>query len=100
MGSELCLELGIGCMPAGEQNVGPCQCRLVVVGQATVLMVVVDLGNERFAESGLTGRDESDLASQPAVGDSGVAEPDQFLDVFADLASGPQRRVQAIESLA
>ncbi len=81
-----------------EDDIGPCQRRPVVLREVTVLVIVGDFGNQFLAESGLTGRDESDLLSQSAVGDSGVAQPHQFLDVFSDGSPGPQGGVEAIEA--
>ena len=75
------LEFVIGFRAPSQQVVGPRQCHLVLLGQITLLMIVGDVVDEFFGETGLTGLIKSNLASKAAVGDSCIAEPHQFLDV-------------------
>ena len=75
------LELGALFGTAGKQVVGPLECGFVPCGQIAARIVVGDVIDKIFGETGLTGLVEADLASKPAVGDSGVAQPDQLLDV-------------------
>lgn len=50
-------------------------------------MVIGDVIDEIFGETGLTGLVKADLSSKAAVGHSGVAQPHEFFDVDADSAS-------------
>lgn len=69
-----------------------------MLGEIAFVVFVGDVGDPIFGETGLTGTVESNLASKPTVGDSGVAKPDELLDVFADSACRPERRVHTIEA--
>ncbi len=44
-------------------------------------MIVGDVVDELFGETGLTGLVETDLSSKPAVGHSGVSETHQLLHI-------------------
>jgi hypothetical protein len=50
-------------------------------------MVVGDVADELFGETGLTGLVESDLASKAAVGHVGVSKSYEFFDVDGNGAS-------------
>ena len=99
MCAEAGFEVGIRTVSSGQQDVGPRKCGLVGLGQVAVGMVVVDLGDEVFGETGLTGPVETDLPSETAVGDAGIAEANEFLDVLTHGAVRPHRGVETVEAL-
>ena len=59
-----------------------------------------DLVDQRFGESGLTGRIEADVASKPAVGDAGIAHPHDFLELRVQLPGAPQAAIKLVECVA
>ena len=78
---QSCLELVVGLGSAGEQVVGPSECCLVALREIAVLMIVGDVVDEFFGETGLTGLVETDLSSKPAIGHPGVSETHELLHV-------------------
>lgn len=81
-----------------EIGVGEPECRLGVVAEVALPPPVVDPVDTILFESLLLRDREADVASIPAVGDSGVADPDRLLGRVIDLAVAPELGVQIAES--
>jgi len=62
-----------------------------------VLVVIGNVVNKVFGETGLTGLVKSDLSSKAAVGHSCIAKSHQFLHVDIDGASGPESGIHLVE---
>lgn len=73
---------------------------LPLLGEVALCVGVVDLGCEILGETRLTGEREPDVASIPAVGDAGVSQPHDLLQLLVEATVAPEGPVQLEERLA
>jgi hypothetical protein len=74
--------------------------RLPLLRKIALGVVVVDLSSEILGETRLTGERETDVASIAAVGDAGVTESYDLLELLVEATVAPEGSVQLEERLA